>query len=554
MKPSASLATPRDFWFWTTLCIAGLFIVFLVYPLFSLFASSFVDPEGGGVTLAHYAQFFKKRYYYRALLNSMSVTACVTVLAVLIGAPMAYLTSAFHIRGKRVIDVLIIVSMLSPPFIGAYSWILLGGRSGVITTFFSEYLGVNMPTIYGFTGILLVLTLKLYPFVYLYVSGALKSIDVSLSEAAESLGCSPLKKVFTIVLPLITPTVLAGGLLVFMNALADFGTPMLIGEGFVVMPVLIYSEFVSEMGGQANFAAALAAIMVVLTCLIFLGQKYVVNKKSFTMSALRPMKPTALAPLPNACAHIFIYVLVFLSIIPQLTVVYTSFMKVNGVVFAPGYSLDSYRIIFDKLGTAITNTYLYGLAAIVIIVLLGMFIAYLATRRRNLITSVIDTFTMFPYIIPGSVLGITLLLAFNKPPIILSGTAFIIILAFVVRRLPYTLRSSAAILYQISPSVEEASISLGCSPMKTFFKVTAIMMLPGVMAGAILSWITVINELSASVILYTGGTRTMSVSIYTEVIRASYGTAAALSSVLTLTTILSLMLFFKLTGGKELAL
>lgn len=547
-------ASPRDFWFWTTLAIAALFVVFLVYPLFSLFASSFVDAETGGFTLTHYAAFFRKKYYYRALFNSMSVTLCVTVLAVLIGAPMAYLTSAFHIRGKKLLDTLIIVSMLSPPFIGAYSWILLGGRSGLITTFFSDYLGIRTPTIYGFTGILLVLTLKLYPFVYLYVSGALKSIDVSLSEAAESLGCDPVKKIFTIILPLITPTVLAGGLLVFMNALADFGTPMLIGEGFVVMPVLIYSEFVSEMGGQANFAAALAAIMVIITCLIFLGQKYVVNKKSFTMSSLRPMKPIALAPVQNGFAHSFIYGLVFLSIIPQITVVYTSFMKVNGVMFAPGFSLDSYRIIFDKLGTAITNTYVFGLIAIAIIVLLGMCIAYLATRRRNLITSIIDTFTMFPYIIPGSVLGITLLLAFNKPPMVLSGTAAIIILAFVVRRLPYTLRSSAAILYQISPSVEEASISLGCSPMRTFFKVTAIMMLPGVMAGAILSWITVINELSASVILYTGGTRTMSVSIYTEVIRASYGTAAALSSILTLTTIISLLVFFKITGSRELSL
>lgn len=551
MKLSAS---SRDFWFWATLVIAGLFILFLVYPLFSLFASSFLDSETGSMTLSHYAAFFKKRYYYRALLNSLSVTSCVTVLAILIGAPMAYLTSAFNIRGKRLIDVLVIISMLSPPFIGAYSWILLGGRSGLVTKFFSEQLGISVPTIYGFTGILLVLTLKLYPFVYLYVSGALKSIDVSLSEAAESLGCNPIKKVFTIVLPLITPTVLAGGLLVFMNALADFGTPMLIGEGFVVMPVLIYSEFVSEMGGQANFAAALAAIMVVITCLIFLGQKYVVNKKSFTMSALRPMKPTDLAPVPNVFAHAFIYALVFLSIIPQLTVIYTSFMNVNGVMFAPGFSLDSYRIIFDKLGAAITNTYLYGLAAIIAIVLLGMFIAYLATRRRNLVTSIIDTFTMFPYIIPGSVLGITLLLAFNKPPVILSGTAIIIILAFVVRRLPYTLRSSAAILYQISPSVEEASISLGCSPMKTFFKVTAIMMLPGVLAGAILSWITVINELSASVILYTGETRTMSVAIYTEVIRASYGTAAALSSVLTVTTIISLLIFFKLSGNRELSM
>ena len=548
-------ATPRyDFWFWATVIITVLFAIFLVYPLFALFASGFVDAETGRFTLENFATFFRKRYYYRSLWNSFSVTLCVTALAVLIGAPMAYLTSAFTIRGKRVLDTLIIISMLSPPFIGAYSWILLGGRSGVITKFFSETFGIQLPTIYGFTGILLVLTLKLYPFIYLYVSGALKNIDVSLSEAAESLGCTPIKKVFTIILPLITPTVLAGSLLVFMNALADFGTPMLIGEGFTVMPVLIYSEFVSEMGGQANFAAALAAIMVVITCVIFLGQKYAVNRKSYTMSALRPMKPKDLPAAQNILAHGFIYVLVFLSIIPQITVTYTSFLNTNGVVFQPGFSLDSYRTIFDKLGSAIFNTYVYGLIAIAAIILLGMFIAYLSTRRRNLITSIIDTFTMFPYIIPGSVLGITLLLAFNKPPLVLSGSAAIMIIAYVVRRLPYTLRSSAAILYQISPSVEEASISLGCSPMRTFFKITAVMMLPGVLAGAILSWITVINELSASVILYTGGTRTMSVSIYSEVIRASYGTAAALSAILTATTVISLFIFFKLSGSKDVTL
>ena len=547
-------AHPRDFWFWVTIGITLLFLLFLVYPLFALFASSFVDPETGAFTWENFAAFFRKRYYYRALFNSFSVTLCVTALAVLVGAPMAYLTSAFTIRGKRILETLIIISMLSPPFIGAYSWILLGGRSGVITRFFRENLGIELPTIYGFTGILLVLTLKLYPFIYLYVSGALKTIDVSLSEAAESLGCNPWTKIFTIILPLLMPTVLAGSLLVFVNALADFGTPMLIGEGFVVMPVLIYSEFISEMGGQANFAAALATIMVIITCAVFLAQKYVVNKKSFTMSALRPMLPKKLAPLPSFFAHAFIYVVILLSIIPQITVVYTSFLKTQGVMFMEGFSLDSYRTIFSKLGSAITNTYVYGLIAIAIIVLLGVLIAYLSTRRRSLITSIIDTFTMFPYIIPGSVLGITLLLAFNRPPLVLSGSALIIIIAFVVRRLPYTLRSSAAILYQISPSIEEASISLGCSPMRTFFRITVIMMMPGVMAGALLSWITVINELSASVILYTGGTRTMSVAIYSEVIRASYGTAAALASILTLTTIISLFIFFKLSGNKDVAL
>lgn len=543
-----------DFWTVITVVIALLFALFLVYPLFTLFVSSFKDPSTGAATLDNFAKFFSRKYYYNGLLNSFKVTACVTLLAIIIGAPMAYIMNAFKIKGKGLIEILVIISMLSPPFIGAYSWVLLSGRSGVITKFFESTFGIQTPTIYGFTGILLVLTLKLYPFIYLYVSGALKKIDVSLSEAAESLGCSPVKKVVTVILPLILPTLLAGALLVFMNALADFGTPMLIGEGYNVMPVLIYSEFISEVGGQANFAAAMATIMVIITAVLFMGQKYVVNRKSFTMSSLRPIQAKDIKGIKSVMAHLFIYGVVFLSIIPQLTVIYTSFLKTRGAMFTSEFSLKSYHTVFQNLGKSIANTYIFGLIAIVAIILLGMFIAYLSTRKRSLVTSIIDTITMFPYIIPGSVLGITLLLAFNKKPLILSGTFIIMVVAFVIRRLPYTLRSSAAILYQISPSMEEASISLGCSPVKTFFKVTAIMMLPGVMAGAILSWITVINELSASVILYTGGTRTMSVSIYTEVIRASYGTAAALSTILTVTTIISLLIFFKLSGSKDVSI
>lgn len=540
-----------DFWSVMTLVIMGIFALFLVYPLISLFASGFKDTETGAFTLANFARFFQKKYYYQSMFNSFKVTVCVTILAILIGAPLAYFMTCYKIKLKGLVEVLVIISMLSPPFIGAYSWILLCGRSGVVTKFLSNLFGFEMPSVYGFGGILLVFTLKLYPFIYMYVSGALKKIDVSLSEAAESLGCNAVKKVATIIIPLILPTVLAGALLVFMNALADFGTPMLIGEGYSVMPVIIYSEFISEVGGQANFAAAMAAIMVLITAVLFMAQKYVVNKKSFTMSSLRPIQPKEAKGVSGVLIHIFIYFSVFLSIIPQVTVIYTSFLKTKGSMFTKGFSLDSYRKIFETAGKAVANSYLYGLIAIVLIILLGMFIAYLSTRRKNALTGIIDTLTMFPYIIPGSVLGITLLLAFNKKPLLLSGTFIIMIVSFVIRRLPYTLRSSAAILYQISPSMEEASISLGCSPVKTFFKVTAVMMLPGVFSGAILSWITVINELSSSIILYTGKTKTMSVAIYTEVIRASYGTAAALSTILTVTTVISLLIFFKLSGSKE---
>ena len=543
-----------DFWTIITLVIVIVFALFLVYPLLSLFVSGFKDPGTQEFTMANFIKFFEKKYYYRTLWQSFLVTTCTTVLAVAIGAPLAYFSTVYKVKMKGLMDILIIISMLSPPFIGAYSWIVLGGRSGVITKFFLNVFGIKTPSVYGFGGILLVLTLKLYPYIYLYTKGALKKVDSSLSEAAESLGCSPFRKITTVIIPLIAPTILAGSLLVFMNALADFGTPMLIGEGYTVMPVLIYNEFISEVGGKANFAAALAVILVIITGVMFLGQKYVVNKKSFTMSSLRPIQEKQLHGIKNVVLHVGISIVVFLSIIPQLTVIYTSFKATKGAIFTDGFSLNSYRTIFSNLGKSILNTYKFGIIAIIIIVFMAMFIAYITTRRRSWLTNIIDSMTMFPYIIPGSVLGITLLLAFNKKPMLLSGTAVIIIIAFVVRRLPYTLRSSAAILYQISPSMEEAAISLGDSPIKTFFKVTAILMMPGVISGAILSWITIINELSASVILYTGGTRTMSVAIYTEVIRSSYGTAAALASILTLTTVISLLLFFKLSGKKEISL
>ncbi|PKM51390.1 MAG: iron ABC transporter permease [Firmicutes bacterium HGW-Firmicutes-7] len=543
-----------DFWKIVTIVIVIIFALFLAYPLFKLFASGFRNPDTQAFTMENFAKFFSKKYYLRTLGHSFMVTTCTTFLAVAIGAPLAYLTTVYKVKFKGFVDVLVIISMLSPPFIGAYSWIILGGRSGIITKFFKGVFNIETPSIYGFGGILLVLTLKLYPFIYLYTKGALKKIDASLSEAAESLGCNAFRKVTTVILPLIAPTILAGSLLVFMNALADFGTPMLIGEGYTVMPVLIYSEFISEMGGKANFAAALAVILVIITGVMFLGQKYVVNKKSFTMSSLRPIQVKKLYGMKNVLLHLSIYFIVFLSILPQITVVYTSFKATKGSIFIEGFSLESYKSVFENLRNPIINTYKFGLISIIIIIFMAMFIAYITTRRKSWLTNIIDSMTMFPYIIPGSVLGITLLLAFNDQPMLLSGTAMIIIIAFVVRRLPYTLRSSAAILYQISPSMEEAAISLGDSPVKTFFKVTAIMMMPGVLSGAILSWITIINELSASVILYTGKTRTMSVAIYTEVIRASYGTAAALASILTLTTIISLLIFFKLSGKKEVSL
>ena len=543
-----------DFWNIVTLLIIIVFAIFLIYPLLSLFLDGFKDSKSGVWSLMNYIQFFSKKYYTSALVNSFKLTISVTVIAVLIGVPLAYFMSFYKIKGKGILEVLFIISMMSPNFIGAYSWILLLGRNGSVTKFLGKALGINMPSIYGFAGMLLVFSLKLYPFIYIYVSGALKKIDVALSEAAESLGCGGLKKVFTVIMPLITPTLVAAALLVFMNCMADFGTPALIGEGYRVMPTLVYSEFVGESGGSANFAACMATIMIVITALVFFLQKWYINTKSFTMSSIRPIQPKEPKGIFKVLIYVYIYMLAGLSIIPQAMVVYTSFKATRMQVFVDGFSLESYKKVADKALAAVTNTYVFCFFAIVIIITLGMLIAYLTVRRRSVLTSAIDSIAMFPYIVPGSVLGITLLIAFNHQPLMLAGTAFIIIISLVIRRLAYTLRSSSAILYQISPSMEEAAVSLGDTPAKSFVKVTAKMMLPGVASGAILSWITIINELSSSVMLYTSKTKTMSVAIYNEVIRASYGPAAALASILTLTTVISLLVFFKVSGSKDVTM
>ena len=536
-----------------TVSIIALFMLFLIYPLLSLFLSGFKETGTDAWTLENYSKFFSRKYYTEALLNSFKLTACVTVVAIMLGAPLAYFMSFYKIKGKGLLEILFIISMMSPNFIGAYSWILLLGRSGSVTQFLKG-MGIETPSIYGFGGMLLVFALKLYPFIYMYVSGALKKIDVALSEAAESLGCSGLRKVFTLIMPLVTPTLVAAALLVFMNCMADFGTPALIGEGYRVMPTLVYAEFVGESGGSANFAACMATIMVVITAAIFLLQKWYVNTKSFTMSSMRPIQPKAVGGIKGILIHLYIYLLAGLSIIPQCMVVYTSFKATHLQVFVEGFSLESYRKVFSTAIQSITNTYLYCLVAILVIVVLGMLIAYLAVRRKSWLTNLIDTIAMFPYIVPGSVLGITLLVAFNHQPLMLAGSALILIISLVIRRMAYTLRSSSAILYQISPSMEEAAISLGDSQPKAFAKVTAKMMLPGVASGAILSWITLINELSSSVMLYTARTRTMSVAIYNEVIRASYGTAAALATILTVTTVVSLLIFFKVSGSKDVTM
>lgn len=548
-------AGEKRFNIWTvlTLILLAMFLLFVIYPIGMLLTKSLFT--GGSVDLSYFVKFFTKKYYWSTLVNSFKVTIASTALAVLIGLPMAYLLRSIRIPFSGLLNILIVISYLSPPFIGAYSWIQLLGRNGFITRILNGVFHVKLSGIYGFPGIVLVFSLQSFPLIYMYVSGALKNLDNSLNEAAESLGCNAFQRVTKVIFPLVMPSLLAGMLLVFMRVFSDFGTPMIIGEGYKTFPVMLYTQFMGEVGTNDGFAATMCIIVIVIALMFFFLQKFLGRRFTYSMTALKPMEMRQATGWRKVASYAVVYLITFVAALPQLTVIVTSFIgTINGSLFTGEFTLDNYRNILEKSSTsAITNTYLFGLEAIVVVVICGILISYLSVRKRSPLTSVLDVLTMFPYIIPGSVLGISFLYAFNGPPFLLGGTAIIIVVSLSIRRMPYTIRSSTAIIGQISPSIEEAAISLGASPVKTFLKVTIPMMLPGVLSGAIMSWITLISELSSSVILYTSRTMTLTVAIYSEVIRSNFGNAAAYSTILTLTSIISLLIFFKVSGSKDLS-
>lgn len=546
----------KKFEVWTIVSLALLaaFLLFLVYPMFGLLKQAVISPEGN-FTLKQFAEFFSKSYYIETIFNSLKVTITVTLVSLLLGVPIAYFYSFYRIRGAKALFVISILCSMSAPFIGAYSWIMLLGRSGAITQFLEGVFGLSIGSIYGFKGILIVQSLKFFPLVFIYMNGAFKNIDSTLMEASANMGCTGVRRLFNIVLALSMPTILAAALMVFMQAFADFGTPMLLGEGYQTFPVLIYNQYLGENGTDYNFAAALACIAIAVTAVVFVIQKWATSRYKFSMNSLHPVEKKACKGISGILMHAYCYILVAVAFLPQLYIIYLSFRNCSGAVFKPGFSFGNYALAAKKLlGRSIKNTAVMGILALAIIIIIAVLIAYLVVRRSSLLNNTIDTISMLPYIMPGAVIGLALLLAFGKKPLALTGTMAIMVISLVIRRLPYTIRSATATLMQISLSIEEASISLGASKAKTFMKITVPMMANGILSGAILSWVAIVTELSSSIILYNNKTITLTMSTYVAITRGNYGLAAAFAAILTVVTTVSLLLYLWVSKSEDVNL
>lgn len=546
------MAIKKKFDGWTVVSIIMLllFIGLLIYPMFGIIKQAVIMPDGS-FSFEQFSKFFGNSIYTKSIINSFKITIFVTLVTLLVGIPFAYFYAFYRIKGAKLLFIVSIICCMSAPFLGAYSWVMLLGRAGVITKFFKG-IGIVLPTIYGFGGIALAQTLKFFPLVFIYMNGAFKSIDNTLMEASANLGCVGVKRLFNIVLHLTMPTILAASLMVFMQAFADFGTPTILGEGFTTFPVLLYNEYLGENGTDFNFAAALAVIAIIVTAVIFFFQKWATGKFKFSINALHSVEKKNPTGVSGILMHLYCYLLCAFAVLPQVYIIYLSFRNCKGSIFKPGYSLVNYQQALNKkLIMASKNTVIMGVAALAIIIVVAVILAYLVVRRSSALNHTLDTISMLPYIMPGAVIGIALLIAFGAKPFALTGTMTIMILSFAIRRMPYTIRSATATLMAIHPSIEEASISLGASKLKTFVTVTVPMMSNGILSGAILSWIAIVTELSSSVILYSNKTATLTMQAYIYIGRGEYGTAAAFAAILTVVTTISLLLYMAISKSED---
>jgi iron(III) transport system permease protein len=528
---------------WALVIFGGfaIVVVLLVYPLFDVFKYSFADKETGLASFSNWKEFFGRAYYLRAFKHSMAVALLTTLFSTILGIPLAFFTTRYRIRGSNLLSTLSVLALLSPPFIGAYSWITMMGRNGFLRNMFLA-LGITLPPIYGLFGIVLADTLQYYPFISLMLAGSLMTIDRSLEEASENLGARSLRTFFSVTMPLVLPSLTGGALIVFMMSLSNFGTPMIIGGNYLVLPTLAYNLYTSEISESPGMASTVSIILMLCASIIIVLQQWLSTRRKYASMLVNRPVVKKLKGAKSFFAHLICYLIVGLSTLPLAVIVFYSFRNTSGPVFTKGFGLGSYRQIFFDVPKTVTNSFVYSFIAVLLIASIGTLIGFTIARKRTFAVRVLDPLLMIPYMVPGTVLGIGFIVAFNRKPIYLVGTATIIIMTYFIRRLPYSVRSAASILKQIDPALEEAGINLGSPPGRTFRTVTLPLMQTGIISGAIMSWVTSMNELSASILLYVGKTMTMPIKIYLSVVDGYFGTASAMSTILLVVTGVSMFI------------
>lgn len=527
--------------------------LFLLYPLWLVLHESFLDQSTHQLALSNYAEIFTSRYYLQSAENSLFASAATTILTVVIAVPLGFCIARIAIPGKQILMTIAALPLVLPTFVSGYALLLLLGRVGVITVALRS-IGIPMQPIYGIGAIVVVFTSTLYPFVLLPTVAGFRAIDASIEESARNLGGSRWRVFRTVLLPLVMPAVLGGAFLVFIESLEDFGVPAIVTQGLPFISLDIFNLFAGAAESNVGAASALSVLLLIVTSWMLWLQRRYLGRRRFATAVQHPAPLIALGVLGRSLAAIFCWGVVIASILPFVAVVVISFMQFRGPVlhWRPGF--DNYAALFGQSYQPLVSTLVLTSAAALAATVFGAPVGYVLARYRSKLSTLLDVVGMVPFAVSGTVLAIGLIIAFNSGWLVLTGGWLILVISYVVRKVPFSIRAASAIVHQIDPSLEEASINLGVSPLKTFAKLTIPLMMGGLVAGMVLVWVTVASEISSTIVLYSARWTTMTVVMFQTVQGTAAGEGTAAAAVLVLVTAIPLFVIYRVLGRRDVAL
>ena len=532
----------------TTIILLITFLtLFILYPLAILLVDSFVG-DGSGFSFSAFERIFQMPTFTKSITNTLKVGFLVGILSTLVGLLFAYVE--VYVRMNKAVGGLFkVVSTLpvvSPPFVLSLSMILLFGRSGLITR---HLLGIYDNSVYGYWGIVIVQTLTFFPVCYMMLKGLLKNIDPSLEEAARDMGASRWKVFTSVTLPLILPGLGNAFLVTFIESIADFANPMLIGGSYDTLATTIYLQITGSYDKVG--AAAMAVVLLCITLLMFAVQKYYLERKTAATLTGKASRSRMLIedrsvkiPLTILCSAAALFVIMMYLCVPI-----GALFPTWGYKFFP-LTGKWFKLIFTSYHglEAFWDSFRLSLIAAPITALLSMIISYLVVKRKFKSKGFIEAVSMLAMAVPGTVLGVGYIRGFSgglfRTGFLqgLYGTAAILIIVFVVRSLPTGTRSGISALRQIDKSIEESAYDMGANSFRVFMTVTLPLIKDSFLSGLVTAFVRSITAISAIILLVTPKVLLITVQINEFAEKGSYSLACAFATILIIITYGSVML------------
>lgn len=511
----------------TILSIFVLLFIFVIFPLYKVFAVSFVSASGK-FSIEKYKEVFSNAYMRQGFKNSILVASLTAIIGTFIGYIFAYSVNRANIPLNRFFRTVAVVPMVFPPFIGAMSIIMLFGFNGLIT---SKIFGITNFPVYGFWGLMIAQVVTFFPVAFITLDGVLSTISPVLEDAAFNLKANRWQVFFKVVLPLSMPGITSTMLVLFIESLADFGNPLILaGSRFPVLSVQAYLQITGMSDLKAG--AALAVWLLIPSLIAFVTQKYWVSKKRYVTVTGKPRSSSLKSVSKFAKWNLFALCFLFaIFIVLIYTIIFWgAFTKAWGM--NNQFTLENFSYVFDVGFDSIKDTVMIALTSAPISAVLGMIIAFLIVRKTFWGRKTMEFVSMLNFAVPGTVIGIGYILAFNSKPFLLTGTFAILVLNFIFRYIPVGIQSGVSLLGQVDPSIEEAAYSLGANDNQVFRKITLPLITPAFFSALVYAFVRAMTAISAAIFLVSANWNLMTVQILSETDAGRLSAACAYSVIL----------------------